>query len=165
MSGWVGKSNPRSKGRFNDEFYQKSTDKQSLSIEASELIRCDQLQLKTEKVYPVEYVEFDGEKTLTTKKISGVELFNVLWNGTSRLHKIIGRNSINSEYVAGKISALGAWLSIYHRSSYEHSFDVSASMWIKQSFQKKLDKLVSIDLLTSEFAGKITNTFVEPLAA
>lgn len=158
--------NPRSTGRTDDQAYHKTTDLLNLAQEASELQRCKTEGICTQHVFPVEFLGYDETtNTLSTRKIQGKELFHTLWNPTYWLGRLRGKRLESPQLVFDRIEELGTWLKRYHQSSIEPNPDGQAAMWLKTSFEEKLDSLQEERVLTGTFVKQVKKRFVEPLTA
>lgn len=159
------KINPRSTGRTDKQAYHKTTVHLGLSQEALELRRCKTENIRTQHVFPAEFLGYsEGTNTLSTKKIDGRELFHILWNSTCLLGRLRGSRLKNSKLLFARIEELGSWLHCYHQSSMEPEADGHAALWLKISFEAKLNHLQENGVLTTKFIDRVKKRFVDPLS-
>lgn len=149
--------NPRSSGLFDKDTYTKTTTEKSLIVEADELMRCDSLSLNTDHVLSIKLVSFDETtNSLTTRFVSGEDLFLSAWNPTS----FLGRMRNKETMALSRISELGAWLAKYHASELYSDKAESTADWLTTSFIKKLKYVRDYNLLSKETVNKIEQQFV-----
>lgn len=129
---------PRSQGCVEHGIFAKSS-RVPLGIEAHELERCAQLNVRTEHVLPVQLVSFDREaNTLETRFVAGGSLFNLLWNTTGCLGAW-RRSSRLFPCVASRIAEVGQWLRLYHGTTRQAADPGPAIDWIVASYRRKLE--------------------------
>jgi len=141
--------NPRSTGEKTSEVYRKHSKELTLESEADELLRCADLQIRTDHVLTTEFVDYDKEKNiLTTKRIHGDELFLTLWNPTSLLGKIRGKRLTDSAQLCSRLLEVGKWLSMYHQTSSQSANNTeSAVTWLQRSLCSKVKQISDNNLL------------------
>lgn len=159
----IKKINPRSTGEVSENLYTKFSKEVDLKYEAKELLRCADAGLYTKNIRTVKFVSYDEEKNLlSTKRIYGNELFLLLWNATSLLGILRGKNKlINFDVASSRAKELGDWLSKYHRSTSFTECNAEVSDWLKKSFITKLQGIRENNLLPEKKLRKIELHFLK----
>lgn len=156
--------NPRSQGERSLRHYRKTADDVDLSAEASELQRCRDLDLRTDHVRPVDFVDFDPDtNTLTTELIQGRQLFHTLWNPTYWLGRLRGHQMPDWSILGDRFEELGRWLRLYHDSSEQADYTEEWITWLGKSFRTNLNAVEEMQLLKPDLVKAIRERYVRPL--
>lgn len=151
----------RSEGWLSAGVYTKASEL-DLTNEARELEKCERLGLATRNVGAVALISFDKSKNeLATRWVDGENLFNPIWNATSRLGWPRGR-ARRCELLTARLHEIGEWLIGFHRAG---AFSGSpqealiarsaAARCIRQLFFDKLTKVADYNILSSGLVGAL----------
>ncbi len=153
--------NPRSTGIVSPTTYEKQSQQQSLLPEAEELRRCEELDLRTEHISPVKFLEYnEKENKLVTERVVGNELFHTIWNPTYLLGRLKGHRLRDKAILLSRILELGTWLRQYHESSKrkpnEDKLDLT---WLEFAFHQKVNDLREDKLISERKLSRIESVF------
>lgn len=158
------KTNPRSTGEISHEYYSKHSEEVSYEGEAIELKRCEAKSIRTEHIVTSRLISFDKENNiLTTERINGSELFLALWNSTSLLAKLRGKDQHNLDILVSRLSETGTWLSTYHKTSPESDECEQAVKWLYNSFLSKTKGIRDNNLLSAKLIARIEKRFLHEI--